>query len=160
MQNNNLFDELKEFEEELNKTPFSPRQKEILFQEKARVLMNKSQEYISGIQEAHEVQQIKQMPDSFSSMVNRAGVNQHMDFVLFAVYHRVINLRDENASTKDINEEYQMARMKSSNTNVFLNNLVRKGLLMSQGKREGLAVFTITRDGVKYVEEKLENGKK
>ncbi|GEM_PF-5115249 len=159
MINEDLFQKMKKFEEELLKTDFSPRQKEILFQEKARMLINESKETNSGSQKAPNAQQIKEMPDSFSSMVNRAGISQHMDFVLFAVYHRIINLGNENVNIKDINEEYQLARMKSSNTSVFLINLVRRGSLMSQGKRDGLASFTITRDGVKYVEEKLKNGK-
>lgn len=160
MKTKDLFKQMEDFQEELDKTNFSQRQKDILYQEKARSLLTSVSEAKTNILEKNKIVQVREMPDSFSSIINRAGVNQHMDFVLLAVYHKIINLGEENANTKDINEEYQLARMKSSNTNVFLNNLVRKGLLMSNGKKDGLTAFTITRDGVRYVEEKLKNGNK
>ena len=160
MENKKLFEQMENFQEELDKTNFSQRQKEILYQEKARSLLTSVSEIKTNILRENKIAQVREMPDSFSSIINRAGVNQHIDFVLLAVYHKIINLGEENANTKDINEEYQLARMKSSNTNVFLNNLVRKGLLMPNGKKDGITAFTITRDGVKYVKEKLENGNK
>lgn len=158
MENQKLFEEMEKFQKDLEKTNFSPRQKEILYQEKVRNLLLQSVPIVEKVEPMPKLDPRREMPDSFSSFVNRAGISQHIELVLFAVYYRIINLGEENVHVKDINTEYQLARIKSSNTSVFLNNLVKKGLLMLDGKKEGLTAFTITRDGVKYVEEKLNDG--
>jgi hypothetical protein len=156
---------ISEFKHELDSfKEFSPQEKEIILGRYTESVMNKEaipKKYLAEIPE-----EPKQNPsfaisnDTFAGLVTKAKISQHNDYVLFAVYHLVIQKNMESVTVKEIEEEYKKARIKpSSNTTVYVTNLTKAGssLLMQVDKKEGVNAFTITRNGIVYVEEVLKN---
>ena len=161
MNNKEFITKMKELKQELEKySEFSEKEKEILFDNLSRKMLFEEEQIRDNlIALQHKKSSINQnFSESFASLINRAKVSQHMDYVMLASYHLIKNEGLESFSVKDVNLEYKKAYVKPSNTNVFLVNLVKKGLLMSAGKREGNIAFAITREGIKYVEDLLQNG--
>ena len=163
MENKNWLEEIKKFKKEMeSEKEFSPREKEILLGAYAEKLIfekfkksEKVNQLISDNSEKKE--KILNIPDSFASLINEVQVNQHTDYVLLAVYYLVIKKGFESVTVKDITNEYKKAYLKPSNTNVYLVNLTRRGFLMPVEKKEGKIAFTITRGGIKSVEDLFEN---
>jgi len=158
------FEEIRKFKQELDlQEEFSTREKEIILEVWMLKDPSKNPTTIPQPTATTEIVQeetVKEnFPDSFASLINRAKTNQHSDYIILAVYHLAIQKSYENVSVKDINDEYKKAYIKPTNTNVYLANHSRKGLLMPTEKKEGKAAFTITRDGITYVEALLnQNG--
>ena len=153
------FDKIKELKKELDiEEDFSSREKEIIFEigvqriiEEGKLKKDKK----VGVPNLEEKNNKIDLPESFASLSNKAKLNQHNDYVLFAIYHLVIQEGYDGATVKNVVEEYKKAYLKPSNTNVYLANLSRRGLLMPTEKKEGKAAFTITKTGINYVEELL-----
>lgn len=96
--------------------------------------------------------------ESFTSLINKTKINQHNDYILGAVYYLIVKEGYGLVNVKDINEQYKKAYLKTTNTNVYVVNLAKKGFLMPDGKKEGTTAFKITREGIKYIEELIQNG--
>ena len=156
------FEKVKEFKKELDvREEFSPREKEIILESWLKNIpsqLGKKEDSnnveITSPRLDEEKRQI-QIPESFASLINKAKSTQHSDHIMLAVYYIVIQKNYESASVKDIGDEYKKAYLRPSNTNVYLANLSRRGLLMPTEKKEGKAAFIITRSGINYVEELL-----
>ena len=156
------FEQVKKFKEELGTLEWlSPREKEIVLGSWLKNPSLHSRERkdkgtkIDSVQ-GYEEKNIN-IPESFASLVNLAKSTQHSDYVILAVYKLIFQDKCESVSVKDIAEEYKKAYIKPSNTNVYLANLSKRGLLMPTEKKEGKAAFIITKLGIKYVEDLLNN---
>ena len=163
MDGKKFIEKMKEFKKELeSETDFSPREKEILFENVAKLhlsgesLPRKKEKEIKTSSSRSSENQTEF--DSFTSLINKTKISQHNDYVLGAVYYLMVVEGYENVNVKNIIEEYKKAYLKQTNIGVYLVNLTKKGLLMSAGKKEGVGVFAITREGIKYMEEILKNG--
>ena len=160
----NFVKRLKEVKKKLDAAEgFSPRENEIMFEICARKEAADLAPDNDIIKPANipvaKPETVSNVPETFASLVNHGKINQHSDYVLFATYNLIMQKNYESVVVKDIVEEYKRAYLKPSNTNVYLANLSRRGLLMPTQKKEGKVAFIITRDGIKYVEELLENAR-
>jgi len=148
---------MKEFKKELDSEEgFSPREKEILFENMAKKVLKEPVPL-----ESEEKPKPKKIPDnevaldSFISLINKAQIKQHTDYILGVVYYLVTQKNYDGVNPKDISIEYKKAYLKPTNTSVYLVNLTKKGLLMPAGEKEGATAFSITRSGIKHMEELL-----
>lgn len=160
-QNKTMLDEIQKFKNNLEKrTDFSEDEKKRLFDIYADhfISLNIKPSRISINSEKNFSEQFTLKQSSFASLVSKAKISQHTDIVLFAIYYLVLGEKYESVNVKDIHKEYKNALLKTStNTNVYLRNLVRAGLIMPNGKKEGLVAFTITQQGKDKVEEAIKN---
>lgn len=106
--------------------------------------------------------QVSSAPDtikiqSFPGLLRRLNAKSHADKVLAIAYY-FLNYKNKVMFTKeDVEKEYQSALLpKSKNTSAEINSLIQRGHLMPNGEKiEGRKSYSITQDGIAYVEEKL-----
>lgn len=161
MTHDKLIEEMKKFKKKLEfERDFTDEEKRDLFKAVAENVLQqekipKKKEYKAQSISSEENQVAI---ESFTSLINKTKINQHNDYVLGVVYYLIMRERYDIVNVKDINDQYKKAYLKPTNVNVYVVNLAKRGLLMPSGKKEGTTAFKITREGIRYIEELLQNG--
>ncbi len=164
MEVNRIIQKIKEAKEKIseNQEFFSEKEKQIIFENIVKKILFEEEEQafrkpLPIPQKSKEII----VEDSFRSLINKAGISQHKDYILFAAYYLIVKENYEKINVKDINYQYKKAYLKpSTNPSVFLIELTKKGLLMQVGKKDGISAYSITKEGIDYVEGFLKNGSK
>ena len=94
---------------------------------------------------------------TFAGFLRRTSAKSHADKTI-AIAYFLLNAKSKMAFSKeDIEKEYQASFLpKSKNTSAEINSLIKRGYLMANDKKvDGKTTFTITMDGIAYVEEEL-----
>jgi hypothetical protein len=94
---------------------------------------------------------------TFASFLRRLDAKSHADKVLSIAYFCNKVKNSASLTKDDIEVEYKAALIpKSKNTTAEINSLIQRGYVMlNDDKIEGKRSFTITADGITYIEEKL-----
>jgi len=163
--NKEIIEKLQVAQKIVNDANLNQEYRQIAFQKACDYLIHIPR-FEKGISEAEKSEQAeppqKQTAKTFAGFLRQTNSKSHADKVLAIAYFLVKN--DKMTFTKeDIETTYQEAFLpKSKNTNVEINGLIKRGLLMpTKEKIEGKKSFKITMDGMDYVEKELiKNDKK
>ena len=158
-----IFEKIKEFKQELSKQSFiNENEKNIVFEKFLESIFNirtvsenKSPDLfdISGKKEKLGV-------STFASLINRINIKSHTDIVLLATFYLVIHRNYESVTVKEILEQYKLSKRKpSTNTSVYISSNLKNGHMMLADKKDSNNAYTITHEGIQYVEEMLKNEK-
>ena len=99
---------------------------------------------------------------TFAGFLKSIDAKSHANKVLSVAYHLLKAKNMVMFTKEDIEKEYKAAFLpKSKNTNAEINNLIQRGLLMpAEQKVDGKKSYSMTMDGISYVEQELiKNGK-
>jgi len=94
---------------------------------------------------------------TYASFLRRLNAKSHTDKILSMAYY-LLKIKNKPIFTKsDIESEYKYSLIpKSKNMAVEFNSLLKRGFIMNNDERvDGKKSFSITIDGIEYVEENL-----
>lgn len=159
--NKEIIEKLQIAQKIVNESKISQEYKQVAFQKAFESLMEmpKSKEdvYVSHIKQPERTTSLQiDTAKTFAGFLRQTNAKSHADKVLAMVYYFV--KKDKIVFTKeDIEKEYQEAFLpKSKNTNVEINGLIKRGLLMpTKEKVAGKKGYKITMDGMDYTEKEL-----
>jgi len=136
--------------------------KGIAFKEVLKYLLNSSAQ-ISPIKIDEKnpgiIEKIQQeIPDSLVNYIKKAEAKSHSDKILMMAYFMMTVENKIIFNNSEIKEKYlEIREAPSKNLTVEFNGLFKKGFIMLAPDKKS---YIITRSGIEYIQDKIENGRK
>lgn len=94
---------------------------------------------------------------SLREFVDQFNTTAHMDFILLIGYYLEKYRGQDSFTVADIKKAYDDMREKLTNAGPFINQNVKKGLLMEAPPKEGIkkTMYSLTRKGIQFIENGL-----
>lgn len=158
----NVLDKIEDMSKNLSKmTAFTPDERLVILREYSHALFLKSveTEFISTSTSVNTPSQAGVISKTFAEMLREAGMRQHPDIVLLAIYFLNMKKNLTSVTVADIEGQYAQAMLKlSSNTNAMINLNRKKGFIQeAEEKKDSKKAFKMTLSGVSYIENFIVN---
>ncbi len=87
------------------------------------------------------------------NLIKEKKVTNHAERILCMAYYLFKFEEVDPFNSNDIKQSYSEARTKGPiNISDFLNKICEKGFLMNKGQKDGLKAYSLTLEGIEYVE--------
>ena len=158
--NKEIIEKLKITQEIVEEAKLSREYKQVAFQNVFNYLTYKTDSVREPIKIDTQTQIESQKTltaKTFAGFLRNTNSKSHANKVLAASYYLLKTKSSIMFTKEDIEKEYKAAFLpKSKNTNAEINGLIQRGLIMpADEKVEGKKCYSITQDGITYVETEL-----